>query len=290
MYLLQLLISGFGNGCIYALIALGAVSIYRATAVLNFGHGDLFMIGAFFGYMFRVTFGLPFVYSLVLAMVLGGLLGYVLDKIVFRPISKHALFISVMATIAIGFSLRGFARIIWKKDSYPFPPVLESDPIQLGGIFLIPQDLVIILSSIFLMIIFFAFFQYTRLGKMMRATSENRIGATLVGISVKRIFSYTWASGAATAAAAGVLIAPITSAYPDVGGKMMVKAFAAMVIGGFGNIPGTIFGGMLMGIIENLIGGYFTTSIMDISSFLVIMFILVFKPEGLFGSIKLKKV
>jgi branched-chain amino acid transport system permease protein len=290
MFLFQLLISGFANGCIYSLIGLGAVLIYRATAVLNFGHGDLFMIGAFFGYMFRVTFQFSYLQSLLFSMILSGILGYLLDRIVFRSMIKHALFIVIMATIAVGFTLRGFARLIWGKDFYPFPPILESKPIQVGNVLLIPQDLIIIVASITLMLVFFGFFQYTRLGKMMRATAQNQVGAALVGISVKKIFSYTWASGAAVGAAAGVLIAPITSIYPDIGGRMMVKAFAAMVIGGFGNIPGTIVGGMLMGMIENVVGGYFTTSIMDISSFLVIMLILIAKPEGLFGTKTYKKV
>jgi branched-chain amino acid transport system permease protein len=287
---LQLIISGFANGCIYALVGLGAVLIYRATAVLNFGHGDLFMIGAFFGYMFRVTFKFSYIESLLFSMILSGTLGFLLDRVIFRAIIKHALFITIMATIAVGFTFKGFARLIWGKDFYPFPPVIESKPIQIGNILLIPQDIIIIIVSIALMLIFFAFFQYSRLGKMMRATSQNQVGAVIVGINIKKIFSYTWASGAAVGAAAGVLVAPITSIYPDIGGKMMVKAFAAMVIGGFGNIPGTIVGGMLMGIIENIVGGYITTSIMDISSFLAIMLILLVKPEGLFGAKTYKKV
>jgi len=290
MFPLQLLISGLANGCIYATVALGAVLIYRATGVLNFGHGDLFMVGAFFGYIFRVTFQCSYLVSLLFAMILAGILGILLDKIVFRPISRYSPIIIVMATVAVGFALKGFARLRWGKDFYPFPPILESRPIQIGNILLIPQDIAVVVVSVVLMVILFVFFQYARLGKMMRSTSQNQLGATLVGINVKRVFSYTWALGAAVGAAAGVLIAPITSLYPDMGGKMMVKAFAAMVVGGFGSIPGAITGGMLMGVIENLVGGYISTSIMDISSFLFIIIILIIKPEGLLGVRTFKKV
>jgi len=290
MFLLQLLISGLANGCIYATVALGAVLIYRASGVLNFGHGELFMVGAFFGYIFRVTYQCSYLVSLLFAMILGGILGILLDKIVFRPISRYSPIIIVMATVAVGFALKGFARLRWGKDFYPFPPILRSMPIQIGNILLIPQDIAVIVVSVVLMVILLVFFQYARLGKMMRSTSQNQLGATLVGINVKRIFSYSWALGAAVGAAAGVLIAPITSLYPDMGGKMMVKAFAAMVVGGFGSIQGAITGGMLMGVIENLVGGYLSTSIMDISSFLFIIIILIIKPEGLFGVRTFKKV
>ncbi|MBI3325704.1 MAG: branched-chain amino acid ABC transporter permease [Nitrospinae bacterium] len=290
--LFYLMLSGLTNGSLYALVAMGLVIIYKATAVVNFAHGEVFMMGGFFGYTFHVLLGLPYPASLLLAVGLSLLLGVVTERVAYRPMIKASVISLVLASVGFSFVLKGIARVPWggKGDFIPFPPVFSYDPIVFGSLLITPQHLIILTSALACMGLFAAFFRWTKLGKMMQATAENQRAAALVGIRVERVFASIWGAGACVGAVAGVLMAPVTLLYPDIGATLLVKAFASAVLGGFGSLPGAVLGGLTMGLVENLAGGYLDTSLVDISPFLVMILVLILWPTGFFGARAIRKV
>jgi branched-chain amino acid transport system permease protein len=287
-----LVVSGLTTGSLYALVAMGLVVVYKATTVVNFAHGELFMLGGFLAYTFHVLLKLGYVVSLVLAVAAALVLGLVTERLAYRPLMRAPAISVVLAAVGFSFVLKGAARQIWGGlgDYMPFPPVVATPAITLGGLILVPQQLVVLAGALVCMGLFTAFFTWTRTGKMMQATAENAKAARLVGIRVDRVYAFTWGVGAATAAAAAVLMAPLTFVYPDVGSPLLVKAFAAAVLGGFGSLLGAVLGGFSIGLIENLAGGYINTSFTDISAFLVIMLVLIVRPTGFFGPRAVRRI
>jgi branched-chain amino acid transport system permease protein len=287
-----LVVSGLTTGSLYALVAMGLVVVYKATTVVNFAHGELFMLGGFLAYTFHVLLKLGYVVSLVLAVAAALALGLVTERLAYRPLMRAPAISVVLAAVGFSFVLKGAARQIWGGlgDYMPFPPVVATPAITLGGLILVPQQLVVLAGALVCMGLFTAFFTWTRTGKMMQATAENAKAARLVGIRVDRVYAFTWGVGAATAAAAAVLMAPLTFVYPDVGSPLLVKAFAAAVLGGFGSLLGAVLGGFSIGLIENLAGGYINTSFTDISAFLVIMLVLIVRPTGFFGPRAVRRI
>jgi branched-chain amino acid transport system permease protein len=290
--LTYLLLSGLTTGSLYALIALGIVVVNKATGVINFAHGELFMFCGFVAWMLHVQMGVPYLPSLLLAVAFGFLLGVMTDLIAFRPLKNANIISLVLATIGVAFVLRGTARVIWggKGDYLPFPPITSPEPAMIGEIMVIPQQLAVLAGAIVIMVVFAAFFRLTRAGKMMQATADNAKAATLAGIRVDRIYMLAFGTGAAIAGAAAVLMAPLTLLYPDMGFAFFIKGFAAAVLGGLTSLPGAVLGGIAIGIIEALAGGYLHSSFIEVSAFIVIMFVLVVRPTGLLGATGLRRV
>jgi branched-chain amino acid transport system permease protein len=198
----------------------------------------------------------------------------------------------LLATIGISFLLKGIARVIWggKGDYLAFPPLVSPEPIRIGKVMIMSQQLVVLLATLAVMLVFGVFFKTTRAGKFMQATASNPRAAALVGIHVSRVYMYTFGVGAAIAGASAVLMAPLTLLYPDIGLGLFIKGFAAAVLGGLTSVPGAIVGGLLVGIFEQLAAGFIGTTIQDVSAFIVIMFALVFLPTGLFGVRGMRKI
>ena len=290
--LTYLLLSGLTTGSLYALIALGIVVVNKATGVINFAHGELFMFSGFVAWMLHVQMGVPYLPSLLVAVAFGFVLGALTNLIAFRPLKNANIVSLVLATIGIAFMLRGAARVIWggKGDYLPFPPITSPEPVMIGEIMVIPQQLAVLAGAIVIMAAFAAFFRLTRAGKMMQATADNAKAATLVGIRIDRIYILSFGTGAASAAAAAVLMAPLTLLYPDMGFAFFIKGFAAAVLGGLTSLPGAVLGGISIGIIEALAGGYIHSSFIEVSAFIVIMFVLVVRPTGLLGFNGLRRV
>lgn len=290
--LVYLLLSGLTTGSLYALIALGIVVVNKATAVINFAHGELFMFSGFVAWMLHVQMGVPYLPSLLAAVAFGFMLGAVTDLIAFRPLKNANIISLVLATIGIAFVLRGTARVIWggKGDYLPFPPITSPEPVMIGGIMVIPQQLAVLAGSIVIMVAFAAFFRLTRAGKMMQATADNAKAATLAGIRVDRIYMLSFGTGAAIAGAAAALMAPLTLLYPDMGFSFFIKGFAAAVLGGLTSLPGAVLGGISIGVVEALAGGYLHSSFIEVSAFIVIMVVLVVRPTGLLGFTGLRRV
>lgn len=290
--LTYLLLSGLTTGSLYALIALGIVVVNKATGVINFAHGELFMFSGFVAWMLHVQMGVLYLPALLTAVAFGFLLGVMTDLIAFRPLKNANIISLVLATIGVAFVLRGTARVIWggKGDYLPFPPITSPEPVMIGEIMVIPQQLAVLAGAIVIMLVFAAFFRLTRAGKMMQATADNAKAATLAGIRVDRIYLLAFGTGAAIAGAAAVLMAPLTLLYPDMGFAFFIKGFAAAVLGGLTSLPGAVLGGIAIGIIEALAGGYLHSSFIEVSAFIVIMFVLIVRPTGLLGATGLRRV
>jgi branched-chain amino acid transport system permease protein len=285
----QLIVSGITSGSIYALIALGFVVIFKATDILNFAQGEFVMIGAYFWLLIHSTFDFPYPFIFLITLGMAAVLGVIIEFTVSRPLLNAPHMSVVFATVAVGIILRGLVRWIWGPFYYPFPRLFSIKPVTIFGASVTPQNLWNIVIVLVLMFAFYFFFKFTKMGKAMRATAQNREAASLMGIRVKTVFSMTWAISAMMGAVAGCLLAPMVTANPDMG-WVIIKAFAASILGGFGSIPGAIFGGFLLGIIENLAGGYISTAFKDVAAFLVIITILVVMPAGLFSGISKKRV
>jgi branched-chain amino acid transport system permease protein len=281
---LTLAVAGLANGSLYALVALGLVLIYKTQDVVNFAHGEVLMIGAFAGYTAYQIIGLPYPLAFFAAVVFCGLLGAVTERLCFRPLAHQHHITLAMVTVGLSVAFKGLARVPFGADLYTFPPLFQdAAPIVLGTAVITPQALVTIGVAVVLTALLFVFFRATTLGKQMRATQQNLVGAKIVGINTGRVFMLTWCLASAIGGAAGVLLGPSSLLYPDMGGNFLLKGFAAAVLGGFESVPGAIIGGLLIGVIEKLAGGYISTAFEHISAFCVIIIVLFVRPYGLFG-------
>ena len=285
MLFAYLLSSGLTSGALYALVAVGLVLCYRTTGHINFGHGELFMMGGFFAFTLHVLMGWPYLISLIVAVMGGFLLGVLTDRAVYRPLIQAPPLTMVLATVGFSFLLKGIGRYFWggQGEVVPFPPLASPAPIFVGGVPVFPQQLIVLGGALLAMVLLTIFFRSTRAGKMMQATAEDVRAAYLVGIRVPQVYMLTWGAGAALATFAAVLMAPLTLLTPDIGFNLLLKAFAATILGGLGSMPGAIVGGFLVGIIEVFSGGYISSAFQDVSAFAIIMVVLVLRPTGLFG-------
>jgi branched-chain amino acid transport system permease protein len=287
-----LLLSGVSTGALYALVALGLVVVNKATGVINFAQGEFLMFCGFVAWTVHVQFGLSYPFAFIAAVAAGFLLGAITDRFAFRSLAKTDIVGLVLATVGLAFVIRGTARIIWggKGDYLSFPPITSPEPMMIGTIMVVPQQLVAFAGAVIILLIFSAFFRFTRIGKVMRATADNPKAATLVGISVENVYTLALGTGAAIAGAAGVLAAPLTLLYPDMGFAFFVKGFAAAVLGGLTSLSGAIVGGLLVGIVEAMAGGYIDSSMMELSPFIMIMIVLIMCPTGILSLYKERHV
>ena len=293
MQLIQLIIDGLASGCIYGLVGLVFVLIYKATESINFAQGDILMLGAFVAFSLIGVLGMDYILGFALTVVIIAVFGFFLDSVVIRQIIGQPPFATVMLTIGIGFILRGFASIFWGTDIFSFSTPFSGKITEFNGLIISYVNLSIIIGTVILVTVLYLFFTFSRIGVAMRASSENQLAAYYMGIPVKFIFSLIWSISAATAAIAGVLLAPITLVDTSIS-LIGLKAFADAVIGGFGSIPGAIVGGIIIGIVEQLCGtyeNYLFEGIREISAYLVLILTLIIYPRGLFSDkAEVKKV
>lgn len=286
---LQLLVNGLAVGCIYGLVALGFVLIYKAGEVVNFAQGELVMLGAFAAFTFVVQFGLNYWIGLVLAVAAMAVFGGLLDMVVVRRIVGQPQFSTVMLTIGIGVVMRSGAAMVWGPETRSLPTPFDATTFYFGGVVLSAVYLAILATTTLLGLLLFCFFRFTRIGVAMQAASQNQLAAYCMGIPVKRLLSGVWALSAVVATIAGVMLAPINLVDTNLG-AVGLKAFAAAVIGGFGSVPGAVLGGILLGLIDLFSGVYLPQGFKDTAGYIVLLAVLVVCPQGLFGAVGRKKV
>jgi branched-chain amino acid transport system permease protein len=287
--LLQLVVNGAAAGCIYGLIALGFVLIYKATEMVNFAQGDIMMLGGFVAYSAVAHWGVNYWVGGLIAVAATAMFGYALDAIVLRRVIGQPQFAVVMLTLGLGFIFRAGAGIAWGYDSVGFDTPFTNRTVNLGRLVLGEDNISIIVGTLLLCLVLYLFFAKTRLGVAMQASSQNQLAAYYMGIPVRNVFSMIWAISAGVAAVAGILLSPVSMIDVNMG-FLGIKAFAAAVIGGFGSIPGSLIGGVFVGIVEQLAGYYLPAGFQEVTSNIVLLGMLLVRPQGLFAERMGKRV
>ena len=291
MDVLQLIVSGLANGCVYGLVAMGFVLIYKATEAVNFAQGDFMMLGAFIclGLTNAEFMGLPFWVSVPVAILIMGAFGYALDMTVLRRMFGQSQVAVIILTIALGFVLRFAAGLIWGHEPVSLQSPLAGRDVRFLGVVLGLDEVMVIAVTLVLTVVLYLYFNRTKLGVAMQASSQNQLAAYYMGIPVKRVHSLIWALAGMVAAVAGILFASKGAIDPSIG-LLGIKAFAAAVIGGFGSLPGALLGGLIVGLIEPFAARYIAAGYSQVMPYLLLFLILVFRPHGILAQVHRKKV
>jgi len=290
---LQLVITGVLVGSIYALVALGWTIIYKCSGVLNLAMGELTLIGAYVCLAFY-TLGFPFPVALLATLIVGFFLGLLVERLVLRPMIGEPILSVIMVTVGLSFVFRAVVGLIWGTDTRVFtPPVFPMEPVRFWKMVLGEVYIWSFLAAVVLLLVFVAFFQYTRWGLSMQATADDEMAALSLGVSAKRVYALAWALAFMAAGVGGTLLGNINGLNISVG-FLGLLVLPAVVLGGLNSIPGAIAGGIIIGILQNLSGGYldrFTPGgVKDIAPFVFMAIILLFRPYGLWGWVKIERV
>jgi len=294
LYFGQLIITGIMMGGVYGLMAVGVIIIIKASGVFNFAHGAIVVFGAFIFWAFLSQFGLPLWISIPLLFLWAAMLGFLIERLILRPLIGQPLLAAAMATIALGEILNGIIVLVWPGPGRVYkPPFLPRGAFHLGGLVFPYNQLVCFLACMIALGIFVYFFRYTKQGLAMRGASEDHQLARSVGISVTRIFMISWFIAVLTAAAGGIISASFMGVDPSLG-ALGLYAFPAVIFGGLESVGGGVVGGISVGILQNLGGGYLDKyvggGIKEIAPYIIMLVVLIFKPHGLFGYKKIERV
>lgn len=283
----QQLVNWINLGAMYALLAIGYTMVYGIIKLINFAHGEIFMYGAFFTWWFMKAWSIPFPLAALMAILLASLLGVGVERIAYRPLRNAPRFAILISVLGMSIFLQNMARIIWGAEFQVFDVDFGLPPLLIGSVIIPIKKVFILLISLMLMIALGLFTKKTYLGKAMRAAAADREAAEMMGISVNTVVLLTFVIGSALGAVAGILYAVnYNSIDPIMGFNAGMKAFAAAVLGGIGNIYGAMFGGLLLGVFEGVGAGYISSMYRDAFAFGVLILTLIFRPEGLLGESK----
>jgi branched-chain amino acid transport system permease protein len=294
---LQGLASGVVTGCVYALIAISLVIVYKSSDVINFAGGEMVMLGGYLGMFALIGLGLPYALIFPFAAAIIFVIGALFDRVVLartlgRAVPGQSVLVAmVIGTVGLSYVIKGAVRVVpYTEEVRRLPPISAGQPVFLGPVVLQHQDIAIVLAAMVIMAALWAFFSFTLTGKALRATSQNPRAAALVGIPVRLMSMTAWGLASALAGIAGILLAPKLLLTPD-SGIVVILALAAAIIGGFTSLPGCVAGGILLGVVQNLIGLFVSSRAISLAPFLVIMIVLLVRPQGLFaGRVAAKKV
>ncbi len=293
MVFLSYLISGLSLGSVYAIIALGYTMVYGIAKMLNFAHGDIIMIGAYVAFFALSYFHLPFPVVVLVSIAVCTVLGVVIERLAYKPLRQASSLSVLITAIGVSYFLQNTAQLLWSSATKVFPSVLGNESLKLfsGKLSISYLTIITILTCVVVMVCFTLFINKTKIGKAMRACSEDKGAAELMGINVDTTISITFAIGSGLAAIAAILLClTYPSVYPTLGSMPGIKAFTAAVFGGIGSIPGALVGGLMLGIIETLSKAYISTQLSDAIVFGVLIVILLIKPAGLLGHKTSEKV
>ena len=283
---LDLLVIQLANGLVigmgYTLVAIGLTMVFGILGVLNFAHGEFFMLGAFVAYVFGELMGWPYVVSSVVAIVLVMAISFLFELISVRPFMERDPEMTLLSTFAASLILMNLVEVIWGNTPLPLNTPF-SKPLDLLFLVLTAQRILILLVGAVGVILLGLFLKFTKMGKVIRATAQNKKASALVGINIKKVYRLTFAAGTGLAAIAGVLIAPLSNLYASMGQGMVLKGFVVVILGGLASVPGAILGGLTLGITEAIAAGYVSSAWKDVIGFSILIIILLLRPQGLMG-------
>jgi branched-chain amino acid transport system permease protein len=293
-FFLQLVLNGIVIGSIYALVGLGFVIIYKSSSILNFAQGEFLMLGAYVCVAIFMEARVPFVAAFALTLAFSVLLGVLMERVLLRPMIGEPVISVIMLTLGLASVLRAVVQGIWGTDTHPYPELFPTAPIQIGPLPVSQGYVYSVASVVVLLLLFTLFFKYTRAGIAMRATAFSQQVALSMGISVKRIFALAWSIAAVVSTVGGVLLGGIRGGVDGAFALFGLKVIPVVILGGLDSVAGAIVGGVVMGILENLAGGYLDPilggGVKEVAPFIALVAILTFRPYGLFGKVKIERV
>jgi len=292
--LFQQLVNGLTLGAVYALIAVGYTMVYGIIELINFAHGEIYMMAAFVGCKLYNALGVPFMWAVVLAILFASFLGVVIEFVAYRPLRGSPRLVALISAIGVSLFLQNLAMIIWGARRQPMIETANAIPFLertvtvslplIGEATFSSVQIIMLVTAAAIMIGLTMLIRYTKVGRAMRACAENRVAAKLMGVSVNRTISATFAIGSAMGGVAGILVGLYyNQVYPMMGYMAGLKAFTAAVMGGIGNVAGAFLGGMLLGVVEGLCGAYISSLWMDALAFVILILVLIYRPQGLLG-------
>lgn len=288
---LQQLLNALQVGTVYALIAVGYTMVYGVLKLINFAHGDIYMLGAYIGYFAATRLGASFLPALLTAAAGCALAGITIERIAYRPLRRAPRLSALITAIGVSLALENGTRAVVGATYRPFPELIPKQVLHLGGLYITNVILVVLATALVLMVLLNYLVNHTITGKAIRAVSFDKEAAQLMGINLNRIITYTFAIGSASAAAAGVMVGMVWPMIdPYMGLIPGIKAFVAAVLGGIGSVPGAVVGGYLLGLIETVAAGFLASSYRDALAFSILIVLLLFRPTGLFGIGQVEKV
>ncbi len=289
--ILEQILNGLRTGSIYALIALGYTMVYGIAKMINFAHGDIIMVGAYALYVFVGVLKINPVLAVILTIAVCALLGITIEKVAYKPLRNAQPLAVLITAIGMSYLLQNVALLIFKATPIPFGSIIKVPSVKIGALNISGLTIVTLVVTTISMILLTLFINKTKMGRAMRAVSEDKGAAELMGINVNQTISMTFAIGSALAAVAGILyISQYESLLPTLGALPGIKAFVAAVLGGIGSIPGAMLGGIILGIIESMSKAYISTQLADAIVFGVLVIVLLVRPSGLLGKMKIEKV
>jgi branched-chain amino acid transport system permease protein len=280
---------GLADGAVLALAALGFVLIYKATAVINFAQGEFLLVGAYSFYAAFVLFGLPITAAVLVGLLIAVLLGVTVERFVLRPLVGRSAISVIMVTIGLSAILTAAMQMMFGTQPREMAPVLPTGPVPFLGTTLPLNRLMVVVVAALVLTAFTVFFRYSRHGIAMRAVADDQQAALTMGISVRRVFAMAWALAAVSALVAGVLLADINAVEPRIAAFGLL-VFPVVILGGLDSVPGTIVGGLTIGLIQNFTAGYLDPGLATVVPFIVLVLILMVRPYGLFGEIRIERV
>jgi len=279
----QLLATGLAMGSIYALVALGFVLIFNAVNVVNFAQGEFVMVPAFVAVWLMLFLKIPFPLSYLITLIFMGIFGIVFQRIAYYPLRNRTFLPVIISTIGASIFLKNAAQLTFGAEPQLMPRPTSSNVLNLRGVYIDPQHVVIIVVTLILLVLQYLFFEKTALGKKMQATAQDKEMARLLGIRVSRMIVVTFVYSSILGAAAGILIGPVFYVSKEMGAMLGLKAFCSSIVGGFGSVPGAILGGLFLGVIEVFCSYYISSAYRDAFAFIILILVLLFRPQGFFG-------
>jgi branched-chain amino acid transport system permease protein len=287
--IIQLLVAGLSTGSIYALVGLGLVLAFKGTGILNFAHGELVALGAYVALFLTVLLHLPYWQVLILSLLIMALIGAVFERVLIKPLMRAPSFTIVVATMAIGLMIKNALRLSWQESIATLPSPLDGMSFRIGEVNVNPQYLWVIGCSISIYALLALFFRKSLTGKALQAVAQNQEAARLMGIRVSLVFPMTFAISSALAALAGILFSPLVGIQPEMS-SIILKGFVAAILGGFNSLLGCVVGGLLLGTLETFGGAFIGGTFKDVTAFVILMAVLLFRPNGIFGKAETRRV